>query len=309
MISEPSPASTEAPTAVNADDKAPVVLVMGPSGAGRATAISALEDLGFEAIDNMPLSLIPRLLDGPPVSRRMALGLDVRNRDFSVDAVFALMERIQCELIYLDAREDVLVQRYSETRRRHPLAPQDAPLLGIRAEVILLAPIRARADYVFDTSTLTSQALTTALSRSFAARAAANLSITVQSFAYKRGLPQGVDLVFDCRFLRNPHWEPALREHTGLDVVVQNYVVADPLFEPFFDHLTGMLLTLFPAFKASGKTHLTVALGCTGGQHRSAAVAQKLAKALAQQGWEMSVRHRELDRQRSNSQHLKGTST
>lgn len=229
MMSEPSATPTKMPIAENADDTAPVVLVMGPSGAGRATAIAALEDLGFEAIDNMPLSLIPRLLDGPPVSRRMALGLDVRNRDFSVDAVFALMKRVQCEVVYLDAREDVLVQRYSETRRRHPLAPQDAPLLGIRAEVALLAPIRERADYIFDTSTLTAQELITTLGGSFATGGAANLAITVQSFAYKRGLPQGVDLVFDCRFLRNPHWEPALRENTGLDVPVQDYVMADPL--------------------------------------------------------------------------------
>lgn len=309
MMSEPSVTPPQTPIVQNADDTAPVVLVMGPSGAGRATAIAALEDLGFEAIDNMPLSLIPRLLDGPPVSRRMALGLDVRNRDFSVDAVFALMKRVQCEVVYLDAREDVLVQRYSETRRRHPLAPQDAPLLGIRAEVALLAPIRERADYIFDTSTLTAQELITTLGGSFVIGGAANLAITVQSFAYKRGLPQGVDLVFDCRFLRNPHWEPALRENTGLDVSVQDYVMADPLFDPFFDHLTGMLRTLFPAFKASGKTHLTVALGCTGGQHRSVTVAQMLAKALAQQGWEMSVRHRELDRHRSASLPLKGTST
>jgi UPF0042 nucleotide-binding protein len=308
MIFEPSPASTEAPTAANADDTAPIVLVMGPSGAGRATAIAALEDLGFEAIDNMPLSLIIRLLDGPPVSRRMALGLDVRNRDFSVDAVLALIKRIQCEVIYLDAREDVLVQRYSETRRRHPLAPQDAPLLGIRAEITLLAPVRDCADYIFDTSSLTAQELTTALGGSFATEGAADLSITVQSFAYKRGLPQGADLVFDCRFLRNPHWEPVLRNSTGLDVAVQDYVMADPLFGSFFGHLTSMLHTLFPAFKASGKTHLAVALGCTGGQHRSVTVAQMLAKALAHQGWEMSVRHRELDRQRNAWLPSKGTS-
>lgn len=280
-----------------------LVLVTGPSGAGRSTAINVLEDLGYEAIDNMPMRLLPRLLDGPPIERPMALGLDVRNRDFSVEAILDLARRRKAddnapavELLYLDCSTDVLLRRYSETRRRHPLAPAEAPLMGIEREAHLLAPIRAIADILIDTSDFTVHELRDELQRWFDPAPETRMAVSVQSFSYKRGLPRGVDTVLDCRFLRNPHWEPSLRAKTGLDPEVAAYVEADPLFEEYFTKVTDLITLLLPAYRAEGKSHLTIGIGCTGGQHRSVALTEKLANALAKQGWQVSKRHRELER-------------
>lgn len=280
-----------------------VVLVTGPSGAGRSTAINILEDLGFEAIDNLPLSLIDRLLVADPAAARpMALGIDVRNRDFSTDAMVELIDRltatpeIRAELLYLDASPEVLGRRYSETRRRHPLAPQDTPAAGIAREIDLLEQVRDRAEVLIDTSDMSPHDLRDEITRNFGRPEGPGLALSVQSFSYKRGLPRGVDMVFDMRFLRNPHWEPALRAMDGRDAAVADYIAEDPRFAPSFEQLSGMILSLLPAFVDEGKTHLTVAIGCTGGQHRSVAVAEKLAKALAEAGWRVSTRHRELAR-------------
>ncbi|MDF0600808.1 RNase adapter RapZ [Psychromarinibacter sp. C21-152] len=283
-----------------------IVLVTGPSGAGRSTAINVLEDLGYEAIDNMPMRLLPRLLDGPPIDRPMALGLDVRNRDFSVDAILDLARRGHAaaptvQLLFLDCSTDVLLRRYSETRRRHPLAPAEDPGLGIAREADLLAPIRAIADILIDTSELTVHDLRDELQTWFDGTPEARLAVSVQSFSYKRGVPRGVDTVFDCRFLRNPHWEPALRGMTGLDPEVLAYVEADPIFDEYFAKVTDLITLLLPAYRDEGKAHLTIGIGCTGGQHRSVALTEKLANALAKQGWQVSKRHRELERRAPTS--------
>ncbi|ETW11934.1 glmZ(sRNA)-inactivating NTPase [Roseivivax marinus] len=283
--------------------EARVVLVTGPSGAGRTTAINALEDLGFEAIDNMPLSLIPRLLDGPRLDRPMALGLDVRNRDFSVDALLALhgqgaeADGAQLELLYLDCAINVLVRRYSETRRRHPLTPDAAPSEGIERERALLEPVRARADTLIDTTELTPHDLRAVLADRYGTGEARHLSVSVVSFSYKRGLPQGADMVLDCRFLRNPHWDPELRPFTGLDTAVVEHVTADPRYSGFEDRVLDMLDFLLPQHRAEGKAHVTIAFGCTGGRHRSVTATERVARALADRGWSVSLRHRELDRQ------------
>lgn len=279
-----------------------IVLVTGPSGAGRSTAIHVLEDLGYEAIDNLPMSLLSRLLDGPPIERPLALGLDVRNRDFSVDGLLDVMselgkrEAVEPQLLYLDCDEDVLVRRYSETRRRHPLAPDRDPISGIRHERDMLIPIRARADILIDTSALSPHDLKEELGAYLAPEADTLLAVSVQSFSYKRGLPRGADIVLDCRFLRNPHWEASLRALDGRDEAVASFVEADPRFEAFFSGVRDLALFLLPAYTEEGKSHLSIALGCTGGQHRSVAVAEKLAKALAEQGWQVSKRHREMER-------------
>ncbi|MFN4101403.1 MAG: RNase adapter RapZ [Pararhodobacter sp.] len=281
-----------------------VVMVTGPSGAGRSSAINALEDLGFEAIDNLPMSLIPRLLDGPPLPRPVALGLDVRNRDFSANALIELVDRLHrlpgvaAELLYLDCNTDTLVRRFSETRRRHPLSPEDAPLPGIELELGLLETVRERADVLIDTSALTPHQLRAEITRWFAPRDGRPLSLAIQSFSYKRGLPRGVDMVFDCRFLANPHWNPDLRERDGRDELVAAYVESDPRFADFFDRVQGLLSSLLEAFVDEGKTSLTIAFGCTGGKHRSVALAEKMARTLADQGWRVSKRHRELDRRK-----------
>jgi UPF0042 nucleotide-binding protein len=289
-----------APRAPHEDLGPEIVLVTGPSGAGRTTAIRALEDLGFEVIDNLPLSLLPRLLDGPPLGRPLALGIDPRNRDFGAEPLVAVADRLaqrtRSALLYLDCREEVLLRRFSETRRRHPLAPDGAPATGIARERVLLAPVRDRADVVIDTSALTPHELRAAIERRFAPPGGRPLAITVESFSYRRGLPAELDIALDCRFLRNPHWDAALRPHDGRDPAVAAFVEADPRYAPFLAHLESLVLALLPAYREEGKSHLAIGLGCTGGQHRSVTVAERLAETLAKAGWRVSIRHRELER-------------
>lgn len=280
-----------------------VVLVTGPSGAGRSTAINALEDLGYEVIDNLPLSLLPRLLDGPPPARPLALGVDVRNRDFSTSALIDTIDRLTgkgqttTQVLYMDAAEEELVRRYSQTRRRHPLAANGTPLEGIKAEQELLVPIRARADVLIDTTGMSPHDAKAEVERWFGREKGHTLGVTLHSFSYKRGLPRGMDIVMDCRFLRNPHWEPDLRQMDGRTSAVADYVAGDPRFPAFFAQVKGLADLLLPAHKDEGKAHLSIGFGCTGGKHRSVAMTERLAKALAQDGWHVSIRHRELERQ------------
>ncbi|MDF3605644.1 RNase adapter RapZ [Paracoccus sp. DMF-8] len=279
-----------------------LVLVTGPSGAGRSTAIDVLEDLGYEAIDNLPLTLIPRLLDGAARPVPLALGLDVRNRDFSASNLIELIDRLTRmpdyapEVLYLDCSPDLLVRRYNETRRRHPLAPEGDPLMGIMAERDLLAPIRARADVLIDTTELSPHDLRAELGTWFASSPDRRLAVSVQSFSYKRGVPRGVDMMFDCRFLTNPHWQPELRALDGRDAAVQDYVASDPRSAAFFEQVRDLVLFTLPAHLEEGKTHLAIGFGCTGGQHRSVTMAEKMADSLAEAGWQVSKRHRELER-------------
>lgn len=279
-----------------------LVLITGPSGAGRSTAINVLEDLGYEAIDNLPLSLVPRLLDGPARPVPLALGLDVRNRDFSVANLIELIDRLTRlpeyapELLFLDCSTEQLLRRFNETRRRHPLRTEGSPLQAIEAERDMLAPIRARADVLLDTSDLSPHDLKAELSRWFETEPGRRLTVSVQSFSYKRGVPRGVDVMFDCRFLANPHWEPGLRPLDGRDSAVQEYVMADPRFAEFFRRVQDLVLFTLPAHLAEGKAHLAIGFGCTGGQHRSVTLAEKMADALAKAGWQVSIRHRELER-------------
>lgn len=297
----PNPTDHETPprAAASPRETAPVVLVTGPSGAGRSTAIRALEDLGFEAIDNLPLSLIPRLLAGPPRGARLALGVDTRNRDYSSTALIDLLNVEPApgfELLYLDCRQDVLLRRFSETRRRHPLAPAETPHIGIARDYDLLQPIRARADVLIDTSDLTQHELRAEIARWFGGASETRLALSVHSFSYKRGLPRGMDMVFDCRFLRNPYWDESLRSRDGRDAEVAAYIAEDARFAPFFDKVADLTRLLLPAYVEEGKAHLAIAFGCTGGRHRSVATAERLVNTLAGAGWQVSIRHRELER-------------
>ena len=279
-----------------------LVLITGPSGAGRSTAIHALEDLGFEVIDNLPLSLVPRLIDGPSLGRPIALGLDVRNRDFNSTALIELIDtltrnpRVSLELLYLDCDPSELIRRYSQTRRRHPLAAHETPTEGIMREIDLLAPIRARADHLIETTEMSPHDLKAEIGQWFDQTAKAPMAVSVQSFSYKRGLPRGLDMVFDCRFLTNPYWQVGLRESDGRDSAVRAHIESDPRFYEFFQKLQDLVLMLLPAHLQEGKAHLSIGFGCTGGQHRSVAVAEKLGKVLAEAGWPVSKRHRELER-------------
>ncbi|HBZ44895.1 MAG TPA: RNase adapter RapZ [Maritimibacter sp.] len=279
-----------------------VVLVTGPSGAGRTSALRVLEDTGFEIIDNLPISLIPRVLGETPLDHPIALGIDVRNRDFSAHAVIDLIDGpdvprdYRIDVLYLDCRPDVLVSRYSETRRRHPLAPNETPEAGIAREVDLLQPIKVRADVLIDTSEMSPHDLKAELHAVYDPNSETALSVSVQSFSYKRGVPRGLDLVFDVRFLRNPHWEPDLRGLTGQDGAVAGYVAQDARFDPFFVKTRELIEFLLPAYAEEGKSHLSIGFGCTGGRHRSVVLTENMAKALADKGWQVSIRHRELER-------------
>lgn len=283
---------------------AKLVIVTGPSGAGRSTAINALEDAGYEAIDNLPLRLVPRLLEGGDLARPIALGVDPRNRDFSTTGLIELIEllktmpEVDLSVLYLDCREQVLLARFSETRRRHPLAPAEGPETGIRREFDLLAPIRVRSDTVIDTSDLTVHQLREEVGQWYGPVGGAGLAVSVHSFSYKRGMPHGLDMVFDVRFLRNPYWNTDLRALDGRDERVVEHIRGDARFAPFFDKVLDMTRFLLPAYTDEGKSHLSIAFGCTGGQHRSVALAEILAKTLADDGRQVSIRHRELERRK-----------
>lgn len=281
-----------------------LVLVTGPSGAGRSSAIHMLEDLGYEAIDNMPLRLIGALLEDTAHSKPIAMGIDPRNRDYSVACVVDVMGQIAAvpgllpELLYLDCRTDVLLTRFSETRRRHPLAGPNVLEAGIQQELTLLNPLKECADILIDTSDLNVHQLRKEVEHWFSKGDHSQLSVSVQSFSYKRGLPRSVDMVFDCRFLKNPYWDPSLRDKTGQNPAVIDHIRTDPRAGEFEIKMRDMILWLLPEYLAEGKSHLSIALGCTGGQHRSVAMAETLGSALAEMGWRVSIRHRELDRRK-----------
>jgi len=291
------------------DEPQRVVFVTGPSGAGRSTTINVLEDLGFEAIDNLPLSLLPRLFSGPAHDRPLVLGLDARNRDFSVDAVIEGLARLEAmsgvrpELVYVDCRRDVLLRRFSETRRRHPLSPEGSPDEGVDREQTLLHSIRARADVLIDTSELSPNELRKEVEHHFRAEGGTQLAVSISSFSYKRGLPRGLDMVLDCRFLKNPHWDKRLRPLDGRVPEVADFVAEDQRFAEFHDKILGLLETLLPAYSQEGKAHFSLGLGCTGGRHRSVACVEKLSEALVNSGWRVSIRHRELDRKLLEPRH------
>jgi len=273
-----------------------IVFVTGPAGAGRSSALNVLEDAGFEVIDNLPMRLMPVLFDDAEQTRPLALGIDPRNRDFSTNNVIDVLGSlvtatgVVAELLFLDCNTDVLLRRFSETRRRHPMSPEDRPAEGIQAERDLLSPLRARADVLIDTSDLNVHELRAEVEHWFA-------------FSYKRGLPRSVDMVYDCRFLKNPYWEPSLRALNGTDPQVAAHVATDPRYADFADKVLDLSLLILPACRDEGKSHFSIAFGCTGGQHRSVTLAEAHALRLAQEGWQVSIRHRELNaRQRKGTQ-------
>ena len=294
-----APDAGQAPPGADTPSGAPrrVVVVTGLSGAGRSTALKLLEDLGYEAIDNLPLDLLSSIAGaGGP----MALGIDIRTRNFAAEPVLDRLDRLGAEpglavtLLFLDCDDEVIERRYTETRRRHPLAQDRRVADGIAAERRLIAPLRARADLTLDTSDLSPADLRRLLGGHLGLDCAPGMAIFVTSFAYRAGLPREADLVFDVRFLANPHYQADLRELDGRDPRVAAYVEGDPAYSAFFDRLTGMLGPLLPSYEREGKSYLTVAIGCTGGRHRSVAVAERLAAWLRGLGRRVDLSHREL---------------
>ena len=287
-----------------------VVIVTGMSGAGKTQTLKALEDFGFEAVDNLPLSLLPNLIRPEDVaSRSLALGIDIRTRDFGFAPFVLAIDHlranpaIQVDIVFLDCDDDVLTRRYTETRRKHPLAV-DRPLIdGIKRERALVADIRARPDcVVIDTSKLAIAEFRRLLALRLGLQIDKGLVVFVTSFAYRNGLPREADLVFDARFLSNPFYVDALKPLTGKDADVAAYVARDPAWPPFWGAMTTLLEPLLPRFTAEGKSYLTIAIGCTGGQHRSVFVAEQLTAWLKQHVGRVEIRHRELDTGASTAQ-------
>ena len=273
-----------------------IVLVTGLSGAGKNSVLRALEDLGFETVDNPPLDTLKTLTT--QARRNLAIGVDARSRGFSanfvLEAAASLRKRkgLELSLIYTTASDAVLLRRYSESRRRHPLAQTGAIADGIALERELTAPLARAADWLVDTSTLPLPKLRGMVELRYGT-ASPGLVISLVSFSYANGLPPEADLIFDARFLRNPHYDPSLRMLSGLDTEVGNFIEQDADFAEYFNKVLNLLEFLLPRFVQEGKKYATICVGCTGGQHRSVYMVEKLNTHLAQRGWRVGVTHRE----------------
>lgn len=281
-----------------------VLLITGMSGAGKSTALKVLEDLGYEAVDNLPLSLISGLVHPVRNSEQpLAIGIDIRTRDFGAGAFLAgidellTSEEVDARILFLDCTDDVLIRRYTETRRRHPLATDRPVADGIRHERRVVQALRERADLVIDTSSLKLWDLKRILGGHYERDKSPGIALFVTSFSYRHGLPPEADIVFDARFLVNPHYEPELKDLTGEDEDVGAFIQRDPAFAPFEHAIREMLDALLPRFDAEGKSYLTIAIGCTGGQHRSVFTAERLAEWLRDRGESVSLRHREISKE------------
>lgn len=298
------------------DPRLPVVLVTGLSGGGKASILRALEDVGFEAVDNPPLTMLEEMVARG--DRKLAVGVDARTRGFDAMRVLEALDRLaqnpalRPELVFAWAGDSTLLRRYTETRRRHPMAPQGRVVDGIEAEKALTAALRERADLVIDTSDLPLGDLRLLIEKHFGDDAdpgRSRMVVSLISFAYRQGLPPEADLVFDGRFLRNPHYDADLRPRTGLDPAVGAYIEADPDYANYFARITDLVDLVLPRFVQEGKKYATIAIGCTGGQHRSVYLTEQLAAHLSARlakdeplgsrtGWRLTVTHRELVRER-----------
>ncbi len=275
----------------------PILFITGLSGAGMSSSLKVLEDLGYEVFDNFPLSLLDGLLaetlDHP---KPIAIGIDTRTRAFDPQAIIEKVQSLKARLLFVTCDEAVLQKRFTETRRRHPLAGDRPVSAGIKKELSLLYPLRDIADPIIDTTDLSIHDLRRIISGHFEESKRRRLTVTIMSFGYKHGLPREADIVMDVRFLKNPHWEIALRPLTGKDADVQTYIGQDKSLKSFLLNLETMLEPLFERYTHEGKSYLTVALGCTGGKHRSVYVAELLADWVQQKGIVTAIEHRDIDR-------------
>lgn len=282
-----------------------ILLVTGLSGAGKSTVLKTLEDLGWEAIDNFPVRLAKPLLDLPQAEGSgdadmpLAIGFDSRTRGFEPARLIAEIKQlrqrgdIEIMTLFVDCAGAEIERRYSETRRRHPLA-QDRPAIdGIAQERMLMETLRDWSDLVIDTSRMSASDLQAEIRNRFRLPDG-KITVSLVSFGFSRGVPPNADLIFDLRFLRNPHWDAELRPMTGLDQAVGDYVAADPSYPGAFDRLADLLRYLLPLYDAQGKAYVTIAFGCTGGRHRSVFVTEEFAKLLRDDGYAPSVKHRNL---------------
>ena len=282
-----------------------ILLVTGLSGAGKSTVLKTLEDLGWETVDNLPLPLLDLLLaaplaEGATGGQPLAVGFGARTRDFAPEHIIARIKALRADhghdvgMLFLDCAGPELERRYDETRRRHPLALDRPAADGIERERELLAPLRRWANRLIDTTGFTSHQLAQQVRETFGREGIGGTVLQVMSFGFSRGLPRNADLVFDMRFLRNPHWVPALRPGTGLDPDVAAYVAEDPAYEEAAERIEGLLGLLLPRFRAEGKAYVTVAFGCTGGRHRSVHLADRVGRWLRARGFSPTITHRDL---------------
>jgi UPF0042 nucleotide-binding protein len=279
-----------------------VLIISGMSGAGLSSALKTLEDLGYEAVDNLRLSLIPSLVhESGAAGAPLAVSVDSRNAEYNSETLlkqvltFRNDPKIDMRLLFLECDDEALQRRFNETRRRHPLALDRPVMDGIAIERRLLQPIREASDHVIDTSLMAVTDLRRLLAGHYRTDIG-GMTISVSSFSYKYGVPRESDLIFDVRFLKNPHWDAKLRHLTGHDLAVADYIKQDADFEAFFTSLLGFLFPLLPRYKDEGKSYLTIALGCTGGRHRSVFVAEQLGTMLAAQGYVVALTHRDIER-------------
>jgi UPF0042 nucleotide-binding protein len=281
-----------------------VVILTGLSGSGKSTALRALEDAGFYCVDNLPVVLLEKMIglmgDADGVARIAAV-VDAREARFLGDAhriLGALREKADVEVVFFDAGDEVLVRRYSETRRRHPLAGEGGTVPdGIAAERRVLAGLRDAADEVVDTTGWNVHELKRFVQRRFVAGEKGHLSVTVVSFGFRGGVPNNADLVFDVRFLPNPYFVPELKPHPGTDPRVAGFVLGKPEAQEFLDRIHDLLGFLLPRYREEGKSYLTVAIGCTGGKHRSVALAAALAERLEKDGQPVRLWHRDVEKE------------
>ncbi|NCP11864.1 MAG: RNase adapter RapZ [Sphingomonadales bacterium] len=286
-------------------DPKTVLLVTGLSGAGKSTVLRVLEDLDWEVVDNLPLSLLNRLLATPQGERDerdrpVAIGIDSRTRGFDAERIVKRIKRLREQhgldfaTLFLDCTGAEIERRYSETRRRHPLAEDRPASDGIAREREMLAPLRRWADHLIDTTSFTANDLAADIRARFHPSGGARTVLNVMSFGFARGLPRNADLVFDMRYLRNPHWDEKLRPKTGLDADVSAYVADDPAYAESLAQIETLLTTILPRYEESGKSYTTIAFGCTGGRHRSVHVAERVATHLRHAGFSPTVSHRDL---------------
>jgi RNase adapter protein RapZ len=274
-----------------------LLLVTGLSGAGKSSVLDSLEDMGWDTVDNLPADLLGDFVHGGGQCRTVpvAVGMDVRSRGFdpkTLPGLIGAIEGVRPEILFLDCSSVELIRRFDKTRRRHPMAPDRPPEDGIARERNSLAPLRRAADTVLDTTDLTPVELGEELRRRFGA--ASEPVLTLVSFGFGRGISRTADLVFDMRFLANPHWVDELRPLTGADQPVRDYIAADPAWADSIDRIEALLTEWIPRYWAAGKTYLTVAFGCTGGRHRSVTAAVEMAERLRAAGFTPNIRHRDL---------------
>jgi RNase adapter protein RapZ len=297
-----------------------LVVVTGLSGGGKASVLHALEDVGYDAVDNPPLGLVADLASR--ADRDIAIGVDARSRGFDAELVLETLAKLRRnpallpELVFVWADEATLLRRYTETRRRHPLAPRGRVIEGIEIEQEITARLRESANLIIDTSELPLSRLRELIEKHFGPRGADNdarMAVSLVSFAYAKGLPKEADLVFDARFLRNPHYDPILRPRTGLDPEVGAYIRADDDCEAYLTRITNLVDLVLPRFVSEGKKYATIAIGCTGGRHRSVYLIERVAAHLASRltamqaagecelDWRQTVTHRELSGETTSS--------